>query len=212
MKNSSLTKLGLKHGADKALDTHNYTDVYPIYIEKFRHEPLTLIELGTFKGASCRMWDEYFTNPNAKLIGYDHLLDRVTKFLPDSPRWTGIQGDQWEKEDLEAIAEQWGPFDVVLDDCVHGAAPQEYTLEAFWPHIKPGGVHIIEDINFSSYNDRWYETRVKKGPRSVMPYLNTKLDECLQQESVGKGFPGRTPPSDIKFIHFWRHMAVLGKK
>ena len=208
----TLTELGLEHGADKALDTHNYTEVYSLYMDKFRDKPVSLIELGTFKGASCNMWEEYFTNPQARLVGYDHLLDRVTKFLPDGPRWAGVQGDQWDKADLEKVARTWGPFDIVVDDCVHGAEPQELTFESFWPHVNPGGIHIIEDINFSSYNKGWYDSRVKKGPRSVLPFLNTKLDEVLLQESVGKGFPGRTPPSDIKFMHFWRHCCIIGKQ
>lgn len=203
-------ELGLKYGADKASDTHEYTKVYPTYFEKFRDKPLSLIELGTFKGASCNMWEEYFTHPDAKLVGYDHLEERVTKYLPKGPRWTGVQGDQWDVEKLCDIA-TYGPWDIVIDDCVHGALPQQYTFEAFWPHIKSGGVHVIEDINFSSYNPRWYVSRVQEGPMTILPYLNTLLDELLIADSKGKGFSGKYF-TDIAFIHFYKHVAIIGKK
>ncbi len=201
---NDMHELGLKHGADKAGDHHQYTLVYPNYLGKYRDRPLTLIELGTYKGASCRMWDEYFTHPKAKLIGYDFKKKRVTKSIPDSPRWTGVQGDQWDFVHLMSVASDHGPFDVVIDDCVHGAQPQEFTFRAFWPHIKPGGVHVIEDINFSSYNTLWYTTRVRSGPKSVMPFLNTLLDELLQA--------GESGDTDIDYIHFHRHICFIGKK
>lgn len=200
---NDMHELGLKHGADKAGPSHMYTMVYPNYLGKYRDRPLTLIELGTFKGASCRMWEEYFTHPDAKLIGFDHLEPRITKFLPDGPRWTGVQGDQWDAGRLQEIARDFGPFDVVIDDCVHGAEPQQLTFEAFWPQIKPGGVHVIEDINFSSYNLKWYLGRVRGGPKSVMPFLNTLLDKLL---------PSGPDNCDIDYIHFHRHICFIGKK
>ena len=77
--------------------------------------------------------------------------------------------------------------------------------------MKSGGVYVMEDINFSSYNVRWYDKRVKKGPYSVMPYLNTLLDELLISDSKGLGFTGEYP-SDIDFIHFYKHITFIGKK
>ena len=202
----SLNELGQKHGADKASEYHGYTKVYPLYLEPLRHEPLTFIELGVFKGASCRMWEEYFTHPNAKLYGFDHLIERVTTYLPDGPRWKGFQGDHWSREDLSRVAEEISPIDVVIDDCLHGAECQQNTWEVFWPHIKPGGILIIEDINYSSYRPsrypNWYENRIKKGPRSIMPFLNEKLDILI---------PSENQEEDIRFMHFYKHCVVVGK-
>jgi cephalosporin hydroxylase len=102
---------------------------------------------------------------------------------------------------------------VVIDDCAHAAGPQIATFEAFWPHIRSGGVHIVEDINFSSYNDTWYEKRVGKGPRSVMPFLQEKLDELIVADSYGKGYWEKgAHTTDMAFIHFYKHVAIIGKK
>lgn len=211
MSRPTLHDLGNKYKADKANKWHEYTLRYPLYLEPFRDKPLRLIELGTYYGASCNMWDEYFTHPGAKLFGYDHLEDRLTP--PQKARWTMLQGNQWDSEGLKEIAEQHGPWDVVLDDCAHAPEPQILTFEAFWPHMNSGGVYIIEDINFSSYNETWYNKRVQRGPTSVMPFLNEKLDELLVADSYGKGYWEKgAHTTDMAYIHFYKHVAIIGKK
>ncbi len=213
MSKTTLHELGVKYKADKAADSHEYTKVYPMYLEKFRDKPLTFIELGTYYGASCKMWDEYFTHPEARLVGYDHLESRLGEYMPQNDRWNMILGDQWDYEDVQKIASTRGPWDVVIDDCAHAASPQQFSFEAFWPHLNSGGVYIIEDINFSSYNDAWYEFRVCKGSRTIMPFLRELEDELIVADSVGRKYwTTGEHTTEVAFIHYYKHVAVIGKK
>jgi hypothetical protein len=68
----TLDELGLKYGTDKASLHHNYLNFYEGFVAPLRDQPLTLLEIGVFQGASLRMWREYF--PYAKVVGVDIML------------------------------------------------------------------------------------------------------------------------------------------
>ena len=39
------------------------------------------------------------------------------------------------------------PFDVIVDDGGHTNKQIRRTFEAFWPHVKRGGLYFIEDMH-----------------------------------------------------------------
>ena len=50
---------------------------------------------------------------------------------------------------LKSLADQYGPFDIVIDDGSHAPAHQVASLTALWPHVKVGGVYLVEDLHTS---------------------------------------------------------------
>lgn len=66
---SVLDAIGIKYRTDKCSMMHNYLDKYAFFLEKFRTQPIRLLELGVFNGSSVRMWQEYF--PRAEIFGVD---------------------------------------------------------------------------------------------------------------------------------------------
>lgn len=85
-------------------------------------------------GASLRAWADYF--PNAHIWGIDPQPDCM---FDDDPRITTILGSSTSPlADLE--------FDVIIDDGDHSPASQLATLANLWPHVKPGGLYVIEDV------------------------------------------------------------------
>ena len=67
-----LTQLALKYGTDKA--THKYTPLYHRTFEAMRTSVKRFMEIGVFRGASIRMWTDYFTE--AEIIGVDYYEAR----------------------------------------------------------------------------------------------------------------------------------------
>ena len=49
---------------------HHYFDVYTRYFERYRDRPITMLEIGVFRGGSLRMWKEYF-HTDSTIVGVD---------------------------------------------------------------------------------------------------------------------------------------------
>ncbi|MEE8114112.1 MAG: class I SAM-dependent methyltransferase, partial [Nitrososphaerales archaeon] len=67
-----LEALARQFDTDKQAGQNGYLTLYLEYIERQgikRDAPLKILEIGTNKGSSLRMWTEYF--PNAQVYGLD---------------------------------------------------------------------------------------------------------------------------------------------
>jgi len=49
---------------------HHYFDIYSRYFERYRDRPITMLEIGVFRGGSLRMWKKYF-HPDSTIVGID---------------------------------------------------------------------------------------------------------------------------------------------
>jgi hypothetical protein len=67
---SSLDELAVRHGTDKSSRRHGFAEIYETYVRPLRDEPIAMLEIGVWKGASLRMWADYF--PNGRIHGLDH--------------------------------------------------------------------------------------------------------------------------------------------
>lgn len=195
----SLDELGLHHGADKSTAGHGFTRVYERYVADRRDEPVALLEIGVWRGASLRMWRDYF--PRGRIVGLD--------VNPDAAREAGerievVVGDQADTELLARIVEGAGPFDVVIDDGSHRIEHQRPTLEFLWPHVKPGGVYVVEDTHTSyleQYGMGW------RRPGTTIELLTGVVDDLHRDWH-------EHPPSlpDVAFVHFYPGTCVVGKE
>ncbi len=139
-----LDELGLLHGTDKVSKRHGYLPVYEQFFEPMRDLPVSIFEIGVKEGSSIRMWRDYF--PRAQIIGMDrnptaqtHAGERVTIEI----------GNQGDRQVLLDICERHGPFDIIVEDGSHIWSHQIFCLETLFPHIKPNGYYVVEDIHTS---------------------------------------------------------------
>jgi hypothetical protein len=121
----------------------HYPGIYHRHFDRFRGGPLTMLEIGVSYGGSMRMWRDYFGD-DMDLHGVDinpdckrHETDGVTVHIGDQPDLAF-----WAR-----FLEQVGQLDIVVDDGGHEAHQQIASLQALLPHVKPGGVYLIEDIH-----------------------------------------------------------------
>jgi cephalosporin hydroxylase len=122
-----------------------------LYEESFasiRHQPLSYLEVGIHKGGSLLWARDFFDHPDTIIYGIDWKLPQIE----DSDRIVMLEGDQRDAAGLRAIANQHGPFDIVIDDGSHRPVETKQTFDAFWPQVKNGGWYIIEDwgVSFST--------------------------------------------------------------
>ena len=135
----SLNDIGLKHKTDKSTITHCYLDNYEKHIEKWRNEPITILEIGVAGGASIKMWREYF--PNAKVFGIDNNPDCAGEGI--------FIGDHNNEQFLGGTMDFYvGKCDLIIDDGSHvGNDMKTLFKRLFRAYVKSGGFYIVEDTH-----------------------------------------------------------------
>ncbi len=147
----SLDDLAIKQQTDKMSLGHGYCTLYDVHLSPMRDLPIRFLEIGIYKGASLRMWREYFTAADV------HGVDIDAKRCEPIEGCTSHCYDMGKKDRLDDFANQHGSWDVVIDDGGHTMSQQQLAFETLWPRLNSGGYYIIEDIHSSfdnGYNDK----------------------------------------------------------
>lgn len=148
----TLDDLAFQHGTDKGsrcktpLSPKRYTTVYERLLGPIRTRPITLLEIGVWKGASLRMWSEWM--PRARIIGVDRR-----RYTGNVGRAILCEGDQGDADFMSEVARRFGPFDVVVDDGSHRHEDQMVSLRALAPHTR--GLYFIEDLHATPKTVAW---------------------------------------------------------
>jgi len=125
---------------------HHYFDIYMRHFGSYRDRPIRMLEIGVFRGGSLRMWKEYF-HPDSTIVGID--IDKTCKDHEIADRNVFVRiGSQADPEFLAAVNEEFGPFDIILDDGSHKTHHQNISFGAlFRPALRDGGCYMVEDVH-----------------------------------------------------------------
>jgi hypothetical protein len=146
-----------KHGCDKGSARHRYDKFYEPIFEPIRNEPIRLLEIGIFRGASIAAWLEYF--PNAQIIG----VDNFSRVPPGEIKVLNNPRVSFWACDSTTIAPQIDKVDFVIDDGSHDPAAQLATLQRYRPLVKTGGRYFIEDIKGRPVGMEMQMARIHRG-------------------------------------------------
>ena len=206
---ATLDEIGLKFGTDKASLHHNYLNFYETFFAPLRQEPLTLLEIGVFQGASLRTWREYF--PNATIIGVDIQLT-CKRFESDD---IAIElADQSNLEHLAHIAAKHGPFDIVVEDGSHMWEHQITTLRALFPFVKNGGHYVVEDLqtNYGAMRAQYQGVATESCVDFLKRWTDLYVaDDLIDLKTIEDPFL-RTYGRSIDFMNFHRRACVIRKR
>jgi len=123
----------------------HYMPIYARHLEKFRHRPVRLVELGIGAGGSLQMWKQYL-GEHAHIFGADY---RCTDGDTLEDRIGLYHLAQENDESNRLLAEHLGQVDVVVDDCSHMPEDQWRSLTYLFPILTEGGVYVCEDVQYS---------------------------------------------------------------
>jgi len=141
----TLGRLASKYNTDKGYK-HHYTKIYASYFSGLRDMDINLLEIGIDKGASIRMWLDYFINAN--VYGIDIGVNDKIKNI-NTKRFFPTEGNQSDIDVLGRVVESCqSGFDIIIDDASHRSIDQSKSLAFLFRHLKPGGVYVIEDLNY----------------------------------------------------------------
>jgi hypothetical protein len=125
------------------------TGLYDRWFRPRRWRKFNLLEIGVGGyddedgGRSLRLWRAFF--PRATIVAID-LYDKTRL---SRGRIQVYQCSQIDAEKLSSLASRYGGFDIVIDDGSHINAHQIATFAMLWPHLKFGGIYVIEDTQTS---------------------------------------------------------------
>jgi len=136
----------LKKTDDRALTKwHHYFPIYERELGRFLKRPVSFLEIGIYRGGSLPMWKDYF--PDGSTLTFIDI-DPACKAFEIEGSNVRI-GNQADAAFLTSLAEEFGPFDVVLDDGSHVCAHQIASFEILWQHLANEGLYIVEDCHTS---------------------------------------------------------------
>jgi len=147
-----------KYGSDKE-SRHSYSLTYSELLQGHQNPHILEIGLGSLNGfpygglppgGSIKAWREAY--PTSLIVGAD-IDEEAVKSISE----IGLVVDQTSDQSLDDFVEninQYGPFDLVVDDGFHDPHANLRTLIMVFPLISDSGAYVIEDIH-NSMVDLW---------------------------------------------------------
>jgi methyltransferase family protein len=182
----------------------HYFEIYHRHFERFRGRPVTILEFGVSQGGSLQMWRKYFGR-KARIYGVD-IDPRCAKL--GGRRIKVFIGDQEDREFLRSIAAEVGPIDVLIEDGGHRMGQQIATFEELYPHVKEGGVFLIEDLHTSYWKNFGGGYR---RPGTFVEYAKGLTDQLNAWHSREDGFEVDEFTRTTKSMHFYDSIIVFEK-
>jgi methyltransferase family protein len=183
-----------------------WTHFLPIYdrlLSQYRGRSLTLVEVGVGDGGSLEAWRSYL-GPSARIVGID--LEPAAKRL-ESDGFEIIIGDQADPEFWAQHLPNVGPIDVLIDDGGHTSVQQIVTVACAVPHVRNGGVIVVEDTH-TSYMPKQYPGAGRFGfmqfAQHVVDVLHVRNDSVTEPVADTAGL-GRA----IHSVQFFESLVVF---
>jgi cephalosporin hydroxylase len=182
----------------------HYFEIYDRHFARFRRKPIVVVEFGVFHGGSLQMWRDYFGR-KARIYGID--INRRCAALAEE-NTTILIGDQADRDFLRSIVAETGPIDVVIEDGGHEMGQQIATFEEIYPHVKAGGVFLIEDVHTSYWEE--YGGGYRE-PATFMEYAKGLTDRLNAWHSRDDALAVDEFTRTTKSVHFYDSIIVFEK-
>lgn len=184
----------------------HYFEIYEMFFSKYKNKAVRMLEIGVNKGGSLQMWKYYF-KAGSEIVGID--IDEVCKDYEEERIHICI-GSQENEEFLHEVVNEWGPFDIILDDGSHMVNHQIVTFEILFPLLADGGIYMCEDVHTSyweAYGGGLYKSdtfiEYSKNMVDEINYANIR-DKKVTRMPQFKGI--------MKAIHYYDSMVVIEKQ
>lgn len=192
-----LSALAQELDTDKGPHMHNYTEIYAQHFAPLRSQSIRFLEIGIGAGNSVLLWEQYF--PNAEL----HFIDNDPRslFAMKSERTSYHLLDQEDRDGLEDFASKiGGDFDIIIDDGGHYMHQQIISFQTLFPHLKGGGLYIVEDLHTSywqEYGGRGDVGLPKAGDGTAIEFLKNLVEDL---------------DKNIHSIHFYKSLCIIQRQ
>lgn len=203
-----LNQLAMIFGSDK-WGSHWYTQHYQSYFWPLRRRPLNVLEIGVggyadgAAGAeSLRMWKAFFRK--SRIVGID--LEDKSRFREH--RIDIRRCDQTDAEALTRLCDEYGGFDIVIDDGSHLNEHVIKTFQLLFPRLRANGIYAVEDVQ-TSYWPTWGGGL--DSPKSSMAFFKALVDGLNHREFPIANYQPSYFDQTIVEIAFMHNLILIRK-
>lgn len=153
-------------------------------------QPKNILEIGMFEGGSLVLFDKLF-RPE-RLMGLDLRrepiapLEEYRRDRPYMKTFYGLSQDDPKLTDI--LAEEFPDgIDLIVDDASHLYPQSRKTFHLCFPHLKPGGLYVLEDWSWSHkapYQRSTHEWQDKPALTNLVMELVINVPGSQQMSSV----------------------------
>ncbi|CAN7469525.1 class I SAM-dependent methyltransferase [Phyllobacterium sp. LjRoot231] len=145
----SLWQFFLDHQGREIHKWKHYFPAYERHFSRYRHRPVTFVEIGAGHGGSAQMWKKFF-GPLATIISVD-IREECAGYGEDQVHMR--IGNQADPVFLQSILDDFGTPDIVLDDGSHVAEHQRDTFNFLYQKTARDGIYMVEDLHTAYWPD-----------------------------------------------------------
>lgn len=144
LEKNNLNDYSYTYGTDKET-VHSYvSSFYEEAFSKYKNLKINMLEIGIFKGASLKLWREYFSD--AAIVGID-IQDQVLPQFRELENVNLIFDNAYS----ETFLNDDRKFNILIDDGPHTLESQLVFLNKYLPKMDKDSILIIEDVASISY-------------------------------------------------------------
>ena len=215
----NLDQLFFNYGSDKSnkfkytnKPGHGYSKFYEKYLKKKKNKKLSILEIGSYSGASAAAFKKYF--PKSKIYCFDINISNFKYYSKDIKVFgLDIKNEISIHKILKKLTKRkkLEYFDLIIDDGSHNLSDILFAFKYLFKHLKKGGFYIIEDYmlpNLYKYNrdikdilvDDMLKHLIKK--KNFNSNILNETDQIFFQNKIEKIYleKGRLKESNICFI------------
>ena len=186
-----------------------YVELYESYFKPLREKKLNILEIGVFRGASIKVWSEYFINSTIVGIDINKVDEKV--FNTNKKNIEIHQGSQSDKDFLDKIISKYKKFDIIIDDGSHYPKDVIKSFKILFPALDSNGLYFIEDMQ-TSYNHFFYGNPFDlKYSNTHMNFFKHLTDSLNYQEIANPFYKKNIFDSKIKNISFYHNLVIVKK-
>lgn len=207
----NLTVLAEIYGCDKWAG-HFYTPHYQNHFKKFRFKAINFLEIGVggyadpnAGGNSLRMWKKFFP------FGKIYSMDIYDKTPQEESRIKIFRGSQVDLAFLNSVCNQVGQFDVIVDDGSHINEHVITSFEFLFPHLKEGGIYVIEDTQTSYWEHFGGTSKDFNRKGTIYHYFKSLIDSLNNEEFMIPNYEKNYYDKHIISMHFYHNMIFIFK-
>ena len=168
-----------------------------------------MLEIGVFRGGSLLLWKEWF-HPESIIVGLDIDPDCMQHERAEQGIYVRI-GDQSDPRFLARVVEEFGPFDLILDDGGHTTTQMIASFNALFRRgLADGGRYMVEDTHTNYWpgyvNSKMSFVDFCKGLVELSHAHYFSTDSIDEFDYPGDG---KTPPRTLPFIQAWLHRVAF---
>ena len=190
----------------RAIDKwHHYFEIYERYLNKYKDQNITILEIGVSHGGSLQMWNDYF-GKGSQIYGVD--INPHCKIFEEANVKIFI-GSQSDRIFLRELKNAIPRLDILIDDGGHMMDQQKITFEELFDHVKDDGIYICEDLHTSYWLSHGGGYR-RRG--TFIEFSKNLIDYLHGWHSRQKNFKANKYSKSIFGLHFHDSILVIEKR